>query len=114
MHNQRDMTALALSAGAAIQVADAADLAGQVLRLLTDAPAAAALRAGADRLLGENRGAAARCAEVILGLLGVQGTTGVQAFGRSGVQEETGGPSAVRDTSPPDAPNARTPERLNA
>jgi 3-deoxy-D-manno-octulosonic-acid transferase len=70
MHNQRDMTTLALAAGAAMQVADATALAEQVRRLLTDSAARASLGAGAERLLHENRGAAARSAEVVLEMLG--------------------------------------------
>lgn len=83
MHNQRDMTSLALNAGAVLQVADATVLAEQVRRLLTDAPARAALRTGADQLLAANRGAAARSAEVILEMLGDRalGRVGVQALG---------------------------------
>jgi 3-deoxy-D-manno-octulosonic-acid transferase len=69
MHNQRDMTTLALAAGAVLQVADADELAHQVRRLLTDTPARTALRAGAERLLAANRGAAQRSAEVILEML---------------------------------------------
>jgi hypothetical protein len=66
------MTTLALAAGAVLQVADATELADQVRRLLTDRPARAALRAGAEQLLGTNRGAAKRSAEVILEMLGDQ------------------------------------------
>src|SRR5205823_4644768 len=42
--------------------------------------------------------------------------SGVQAFGRSGVQEETNDqrPTTNDRAAPPERPNARTPERLNA
>jgi hypothetical protein len=95
MHNQREMTALALGAGAAIQVADAGALAHQVGRLLTETAARDALQAAADRLLRENRGAAGRGAELVLDLLEQSGArrwalgAGAPAAGSDTIQVAT-------------------------
>lgn len=69
MHNQRDLAAQTLAAGAAVQVADADALADEVARCLTDPDHVAALtRAGAN-LLTQHRGAARSAAELLVTLL---------------------------------------------
>jgi 3-deoxy-D-manno-octulosonic-acid transferase len=68
MHNQRDLAALAQSAGAALQVADAEELAAAVCDVLGSAELRARLAEGAERLLRENAGAAGACAEMLAAL----------------------------------------------
>lgn len=65
MHNQRDIAALALQAGAVLQVRDAGELAAAVERCLGDEETQQSLREGAERLLSENTGAARECAELL-------------------------------------------------
>lgn len=68
MHNQRDIAALVLSAGAAEQVSDPATLADAVDRILRCPDLRAALQGNARRLLAENTGAARECAELLIHL----------------------------------------------
>ena len=70
MHNQRTLVELALGAGAAWQVADAAELAEALTRLLENGEDRVRLGAAAARLLAEHRGASARCAAVVADLVG--------------------------------------------
>lgn len=70
MHNQRDITSLALQAGAVLQVRDAGELALAISRCLTDAEAHSKLREGALRVLAENSGAARECAALLAQLAG--------------------------------------------
>lgn len=69
MHNQRALASLCLEAGAARQVASAAELAEAVVALTRDVECRQRLLAAAERLLVENRGAAARCAAVVADLI---------------------------------------------
>jgi 3-deoxy-D-manno-octulosonic-acid transferase len=72
MHNQRDMAALAAASGAAEEVSDAEALGSAVRAVLTDPARARAMAGAAASLLAANRGAADRCADLILELLGPQ------------------------------------------
>ncbi len=65
MHNQQDLTHLALAAGAAVQVADAAELAEMVLRVLREPALGDRLRAAGRELLSANQGAALEYARLI-------------------------------------------------
>jgi 3-deoxy-D-manno-octulosonic-acid transferase len=69
MHNQREMAALAAASGAARQVDDVEGLAGAVRAVLTEPATADAMAGAAGALLAANRGAAGRCAELILELI---------------------------------------------
>jgi 3-deoxy-D-manno-octulosonic-acid transferase len=65
MHNQRDLAALSLGAGAVRQVGDAEGLASAVVELTSDGEARARIEGAAERLLAENTGAALECAQVL-------------------------------------------------
>jgi len=69
MHNQRALASLCLEAGAALQVADAAELAEAVAALVQDGERRQQMLLAAERLLAENRGASARCAAVVADLI---------------------------------------------
>jgi 3-deoxy-D-manno-octulosonic-acid transferase len=87
MHNQRDMAALAAASGAAEPVSDAGALAAAVRTVLTDPARARAMAGAATALLAANQGAAGRCADLILGLIGLShrgGTSGDGETGRRG------------------------------
>jgi 3-deoxy-D-manno-octulosonic-acid transferase len=70
MHNQREMAAVALEAGACVQVRDADELAEGVVACLTDAGYARRLQEAGRELTARHRGAATACAVVLYGLLG--------------------------------------------
>ncbi len=65
MHNQADLSRLALEGGAAIQVEDAADLASAIVTLCRDPQARDRLARAGAALLRANQGAARECAELI-------------------------------------------------
>ena len=69
VHNQRALASVALEAGAARIVADAAALADGLTALVGDGPERSAMTAAAARLIAENRGASARCAAEVAGLV---------------------------------------------
>jgi 3-deoxy-D-manno-octulosonic-acid transferase len=69
MHNQRELAALTLAAGACLQVEDAADLARAVVASLKDPNFAARLTTASAALLAHHRGAAAAAAELLEELL---------------------------------------------
>jgi 3-deoxy-D-manno-octulosonic-acid transferase len=73
MHNQRALAALALGAGAARQVNDEQALVTTLISLLTDDELRDAIVAAGAQLLSENRGASARCAAEVQGLLRLGG-----------------------------------------
>lgn len=69
MQNQRDIARAALEAGAAFEVTDAVCLAEQVVRCCSaDGDERVAIRAAAERLIRENRGAARECARLLAAL----------------------------------------------
>lgn len=68
MHNQQDLSALALAEGAVIQVLDVNALAREVTRLCSDDAARNQLREAAERLLCKNTGAALECAKLLTAL----------------------------------------------
>lgn len=68
MHNQRELARLSLEAGAALQVADAAELAAALRTILASAEEQARLAAAAARLLEDNAGAAASYAALLADL----------------------------------------------
>jgi 3-deoxy-D-manno-octulosonic-acid transferase len=69
MHNQRDLAQLSVNAGACTRVADSEALATSVRAVLTDPARRASMARSARSLLGAHRGAAERCAQMVLGLL---------------------------------------------
>jgi 3-deoxy-D-manno-octulosonic-acid transferase len=73
MHNQRALAQLCLEAAAARQVADATELAEAVTVLVDDKEVRTTMLAAAERLLAENRGASARCAEAVAALVDSRG-----------------------------------------
>lgn len=77
MHNQHELAAFALQAGAAVQVADASELAREIRRVLGEPAYRAQLQKAGDRLLRENTGAALECANLLAAL--ADGTFCVQA-----------------------------------
>jgi 3-deoxy-D-manno-octulosonic-acid transferase len=68
MHNQQDLARLAVDAGAALQVASAADLAETLSRLLADGSLRARLSTAGETLLRDNSGAAREYADLLAGL----------------------------------------------
>ena len=89
MHNQRALAQLCLEAGAARQVADAAELGEAVVALAGDAEGRRKMLGAAERLLAENRGASARCAAVVADLVHSQSGTRDRCP-TAGVNGETG------------------------
>jgi 3-deoxy-D-manno-octulosonic-acid transferase len=69
VHNQRQLAALTLQAGAARQVQDSGSLAETLVALLTGEQERDAMMAAAGRLMTENQGASARCASVVAALI---------------------------------------------
>lgn len=68
-HKTRDMAQMALSAGVGFEVRDADELAAQARKLLADPHLLAGIDDACRELVERNRGASARCAEAIVGLL---------------------------------------------
>lgn len=67
----RDMAQMAISAGVGFEVKDANELAQRALELLQDVGRLAEIDVICRRLVSENRGASARCAEKVAELLGI-------------------------------------------
>jgi 3-deoxy-D-manno-octulosonic-acid transferase len=73
MHNQQDLARLAVDAGAALQIASAAELAETLSRLLADASLRARLSTAGETLLRDNSGAAREYADLLAGLASGRG-----------------------------------------
>ena len=65
----RDIAEMAIQAGVGFQVADGKDLADRAKELLSKAEGLASIDSACERLAGQNVGASARCAELIVRLL---------------------------------------------
>ena len=70
MHNQREVSALAVESNACVQVQDASQLADAVARCLTDPAHTHRLTEAGAELLARHRGAARAAADLLLNLLG--------------------------------------------